>query len=101
MVGPRKARSRFCWYGASRSQRIGAKTPVNTFAVARTTPSNTYGLYQIRSAMNRQNQDAHTPVLKARMRLTTGLAVRSGSRHSTPATQERPKKMPKKREPVP
>ena len=74
---------------------------MKTFAVARKTPSSTYGLYQIKSATNRQNHDAHTLVLKARIRLTTGLAIRTSRRHSTPAQNSIPKKMPTKTMPVP
>ena len=51
--------------------------------------------------MNRQNQDAQTLVLKARMRLTTGLAIKTSSRHSTPAQKSMPKKMPTNTMPVP
>ena len=37
--GSRKTSSRFCWYGFSLSQRIGARTPITTFADIRKTPS--------------------------------------------------------------
>jgi hypothetical protein len=53
------------------------------------------------NATKRQNQDAQTLVLKARIKLTTGLAMSTSSRHSTPAQNSIPKKIPTKTIPVP
>src|SRR4051794_8203266 len=101
MSGLRKTSSRFCWYGASLSQMIGASTPKRTFVQARKIPSYRYGLYQSTSAMSRRNQAPQTCTLKARIRLTTGLATSTSSGHDTPDQNSIAKAKPTNTMPVP
>src|ERR1700712_5778141 len=80
---------------------MGDTTPKITFSTTRKMPSYMYGLYQSTSATSSRNQAPQSWVLKARMRLTTGLATSTRSGQDTPTQNSIANAKPTNTMPVP
>src|SRR5215204_5603897 len=80
---------------------IGASTPNTTLVQARKIPSYRYGLYHSTRATSSRNHAPQTWTLKARMRLTTGLATSTRSGQDTPDQKSIANAKPTKTMPVP